>query len=756
MEQKILTNSVGWFLENKKNFRLKFINIYMRNKLSQINLHKSMNALPDHVKDDTEITSKNGRKAIFSKLLYSIWTNIIGIVLFLLIASGCTQNINQKKVAIKAEKILPRPAWVSQDPLVLVGNWDDMAIFQRRKGGSPVGQEEVYYKQHTEETVKKLKDMGVTMAIIHFYKGFGLEAEKEQLEDAKKLASLCKKYGLKVGVYIGSTIAYETFLLEKPEAQEWLVPDYLGQPVYYSNHTFRKRVYFMHPGYIEYIKRVLRIAIEDLKVDLIHFDNTSNQAEPPMFHHPMAVENFRTYLKNKYTPEMLKKRFGFSDMKYVEPPKYNQPLSTINDPLFQEWTDFRCQQLADYYGELEEYIRGLNPEVAVENNPHGLSGQNAIWDQSVDFPGILSHTDFFWTEGEKTNQTDDGILISKIRTFKMAQTLNNRVFTYSNSELEMAEAMAYNRQGIGMVGDLLAGDHLPENQRNYIKFFHKNFDYYRDIANVADVAVLRSYATMAFNNDLPYQSTFLYEQALIQEKIPFDIIFDDNLKDLSKYKVLVLADQECLSDEKLDLIRNFVNQGGGLVATENTSLYTEWRQRKSDFGLIDLFKVKAPERGGNRLLANGPATQRQVGKGRVVFIPRVLPSIAKPSTLAMTSQYWKLPVNLKELIGSVQWASGNNLSLSIEAPLTVTMELTQKENRNALILHLVNFDSANPSVPNIKVEVLIPEGKKVKQVIVLTPDNRDDEILQFKESGGKAEFTVPKLSVYDMVVMKLE
>jgi hypothetical protein len=115
------------------------------------------------------------------------------------------------------------------------------------------------------------------MAIIHFYKGFGLAAEREHIEDAKQLARLCHRDGIKVGVYVGSTVMYETFLLEKPEAQEWFVPDYLGKPVIYGHQTFRKRVYFMHPGYREYIKRVLKIAVEEVKADLIHFDNTSMQ-----------------------------------------------------------------------------------------------------------------------------------------------------------------------------------------------------------------------------------------------------------------------------------------------------------------------------------------------------------------------------------------------------------------------------------------------------------------------------------------------
>ena len=164
-------------------------------------------------------------------------------------------------------------------------------------------------------------------------------------------------------MYVGSTIMYETFLSEKPEAKEWFVQDYLGKPVIYDHQTFRKRVYFMHPGYREYMKGVLRVALEDLKVDLIHFDNTSMQAEPPIFQHPMAVQDFRSFLQNRYTAEELKKRLGHSDVRHVEPPRPDWLVTTIDDPLWQEWAEFRCQQLARYYREMKEFIRSLNPNV---------------------------------------------------------------------------------------------------------------------------------------------------------------------------------------------------------------------------------------------------------------------------------------------------------------------------------------------------------------------------------------------------------
>ena len=370
---------------------------------------------------------------------------------------ACNQGKEENTMVKKNDSALPRPKWIAEYPIAFVGNWDAMPIFRRRVGGNPLWQEEDYLNEHKDEAVKKFKDMGVTMAVIHFYKGFGLEAEKEHIEEAKKLSELLHQNGMKVGTYLGSTVGYETMLLENPEAKDWFVPDYLGQPVRYGNQTFRKRVYFMHPGYIEYIKRVVKVAINDLKTDLIQFDNTSIRAQPAIFHHPMAIEHFREFLKNKYSPEMLKKRFGFSDASYVEPPIGDAPVSVIIDPLYQEWADFRCTQLANFYSIMKQYMYELNPEVAVCNNPHrGISGRNTVWEQGVDYPRLLANTDIIWTEeGNGAMVSADSILISKIRSYKMARILNNRIFTYtSDSKMEMAEAMAYNRQGMGMVGGL--------------------------------------------------------------------------------------------------------------------------------------------------------------------------------------------------------------------------------------------------------------------------------------------------------------
>jgi hypothetical protein len=391
-----------------------------------------------------------------------------------------------------------------------------------------------------------------------------------------------------------------------------------------------------------------------------------------------------------------------------------------------------------------------------------------MWLQSVDFPRLLAHSDFFWVEDERTQLREDTTLVSQIRTFKMARTLNNRPFTYtSDSKLQMAESMAFNRQSIGMVGgreEMEGGRYneeydMTEDQMSYIRFFKENFEQYRHVKSVANVAVLRTFATMAFNNDRPYVSTILFEQALIQNKIPFDIIFDDNLEDLSNYKVLVVPNQEALNEQQQQLIRTFVQKGGGLVATEHTSLFTEWRQRKADFGLKDVLQVAAPEWEARSLpddILPIPVQKNTFGKGRVVYIPEVIAAVKKPATHAMSGRYWKLPVNWQEMVESVVWAGNYSLPITIDAPLTVTSELAVKEDKSAYVLHLVNFGFRFGPVEKIKVEVEIPSGRTVKRITVLSPDGGEKEEVKWKQAGQKATFTVPSLIVYDVVNIQFD
>jgi hypothetical protein len=60
---------------------------------------------------------------------------------------------------------------------------------------------------------------------------------------------------------------------------------------------------------------------------------------------------------------------------------------------------------------------------------------------------------------------------------------------------------------------------------------------------------------------------------------------------LSPYKLLVLPNIAALSDKQCEQLRQFVQRGGSLLATFETSRYDETGKARSNFGLSDLFGV---------------------------------------------------------------------------------------------------------------------------------------------------------------------
>jgi hypothetical protein len=85
--------------------------------------------------------------------------------------------------------------------------------------------------------------------------------------------------------------------------------------------------------------------------------------------------------------------------------------------------------------------------------------------------------------------------------------------------------------------------------------------------------------------------TLGFYQALIEARIPFEMVHDELLDAdrLSAFAVLILPNIAALSDQQCDQIRTFVRNGGGLVATYETSLYDERGGKRNNFGLSDLF-----------------------------------------------------------------------------------------------------------------------------------------------------------------------
>jgi hypothetical protein len=84
------------------------------------------------------------------------------------------------------------------------------------------------------------------------------------------------------------------------------------------------------------------------------------------------------------------------------------------------------------------------------------------------------------------------------------------------------------------------------------------------------------------------------ETVLMENHIPHDFILDDQISPerLQKYRLVILPNVRCMSVKEMELLKNFVREGGNLIATYSTSLYDPAGKERPELGLAELFGVQ--------------------------------------------------------------------------------------------------------------------------------------------------------------------
>lgn len=92
--------------------------------------------------------------------------------------------------------------------------------------------------------------------------------------------------------------------------------------------------------------------------------------------------------------------------------------------------------------------------------------------------------------------------------------------------------------------------------------------------------------------ELPWRGV---TQALIRARIPYLPVHADHVdRDADRFSALVLPNVGAMSDAQVASIRRFVERGGGLLATGDSSLFDESGDARPDFALADLFGAHLP------------------------------------------------------------------------------------------------------------------------------------------------------------------
>jgi hypothetical protein len=133
-------------------------------------------------------------------------------------------------------------------------------------------------------------------------------------------------------------------------------------------------------------------------------------------------------------------------------------------------------------------------------------------------------------------------------------------------------------------------------QTETYQFVKTNEELLTQHVSVANIGIYYSRATrLSFGNKSEEGDRFEafikgVETVLIENHIPHDFLADDQVsrERLAKYKVLILPNVRCLSDNEVSLLKEYVAQGGNLIATYETSLYRVDGTKRGDFALSDV------------------------------------------------------------------------------------------------------------------------------------------------------------------------
>jgi hypothetical protein len=353
-----------------------------------------------------------------------------------------------------------------------------------------------------------------------------------------------------------------------------------------------------------------------------------------------------------------------------------------------------------------------------------------------------------------------------------------------------------------------------EPAHQYFNWMARHDAHFVNKRSIANVGVVMGQRTHLFYQPprgalMPQYMDGMY-YALLEGRFLFDFVHEEKLapEDLKQYSALLLPNTALLSDQQCRQLRAYVDAGGSLLATFETSLYTDRNERRADFGLADVFGIrKAGEivgTTGNAYLAriekphailNGFAGTNWIpgAENRVPVAPvegpilTVVPGfVAYPPELSYplqshtdepavvvrekgSSRLVYFPGDIERtmwqsghtdlarlLQNSIRWVAGTNPPVTIEGQGVV--ETFAWETQAGFAVHVLNY--TNPAmhrgwIRNFypigpqKVRMTLPAGRRVTRVELL----RAESDIPFRVAAGTIEFTIPRVLDYEVAAI---
>lgn len=465
-----------------------------------------------------------------------------------------------------------------------------------------------YEKVHTREALKQVADMGVNFIYTHFYKGFGLQAEKKEMERTADLVEIADGLGIKcVGYCTLPTVYYESLAAEFPDLDASLRRLSSGEFRRFTG--YRAFICYNSKAYYEdYYPRILEYGLRQTGLAGFHFDNAG---ELPCYC-PRCRQDFRNYLaENCKDPG----RFGLPVWDHVELPLEESEL----EPLATEWMRWRRLVCTRRHTQVFRKVKELRSDAIILYNP-GMGRFTTNGYEPLDAP---PEADMVFLETARAITIDEeNRHITGTAGFKLSDLCNilpvnaswlrkEGVMAPHQTEEEIslccAEQMVFGRNcgAHWLVRPLKKGNSmicdLPEQQYlagRCFKYFKEHQDLYTKTRQLPQLKVYYARECRLLFQDYFLESIQNCSELLRRKKITWSFV-SENSPPPRPGETLLLPGAKVLTDREIELIRSWNVK---VIALGDAGILDEhnWEREEIPFPAGDpetlepLFKMDLP------------------------------------------------------------------------------------------------------------------------------------------------------------------